>query len=260
MKIDLHVHTNVSPCSNISLSDAVKIAIKNNVKAIAVCNHNKPMFFEDVQELSYELNKELDIQINPEKRTDNEFYIIPGVEFSSEYGHIIGLFLQKCDFKDNDDIFSFIKNCNGIIGIAHPFQKTNDYKKRSSELLKISDKIDFVETHSSRANYKNKKANSMAKLFAKENNLYITAGSDAHFVCEIGNSFMEIPDNFDGINGIKHAILDGKNSFHSQNSKRTFIAESQIIKNKKNNKVSIKTYLFYLYCLIRDLGDKICQK
>ncbi len=260
MKLDLHVHTDLSPCSNMSIKDAVKTAFEKDIKAIAICNHNKPLFLEDVKEIASEIKNELGIVINPDKRTENEFYIIPGVEFSTEHGHIIGLFLEKADINNCSNIFEFIKDCNGISGIAHPFQKTNDFQERTQELSAIVNKLNFVETHSSRANYKNKRANHLAKIFAQNNNIIEMAGSDAHFTFEIGNSYVEIADEFKGIEGIKNAILNEENIFYSTNSKRTFIAKSQIVKNKKSGKKSFKTYLFYLYCFARDLGDKICQK
>ena len=112
-----------------------------------------------------------------------------------------------------------------------------------------------IECGSGRANYKNKSACSMAKRFAIENAFPVCAGSDAHFIYEIGNAWTELPDVV-GLTRIKNALLHNKANVCYKNEKRTTVAKSQILKRG----TTFKTLSFLLYCYIRDIGDKICQR
>lgn len=238
-----------------SLSAAVAAALSHDIRIIAICNHDrvlKDTQFEDIE-------SSLAIRINPSVRCENEFYIIPGIELSSKYGHILGLFVDKNIEIDSNAPVESIKNAGGIAILAHPFERTNAFGKREHELADIIEKIDMLEAASARANYKNKNANKQASKLAEQYEIKTSAGSDAHFPEEIGSAYMEISDSFLGFSDLKDAVLN-PHGIHYKNSKRTYIAKSQLVKNKKKNKFKLKTVLSYIYCFARDIGDKICRK
>jgi len=91
MKVDLHVHTNISDC-NLSPEDVIKEALKNDVKAISLTDHDT---LESIK-VSPLLEKYYDIEI------------VPGLEISAyDYGlgrkcHILGYYV-----KPNKEIFDF---------------------------------------------------------------------------------------------------------------------------------------------------------
>jgi len=236
MKIDFHVHTNASPCSDLTITKVIKKALLEDLSAIAICNHNKKF---DLSEIPYELEEKLGIKINPKNHCKNAFYIFSGAEKSCELGHLLTVELG------NDTLTI----------IAHPFERHKNYIKRSQELNAVKSDFMAVECGSGRANYKNKSACDMAKRFAVEQSLPICAGSDAHFEYEIGNAWTEIPDSY-GVEGIKEAILNGKAKIYYKNEKRVTVAKSQIHKNG----YTFKSLTFLIYCYIRDIGDKICQR
>lgn len=238
MKIDLHVHTTASPCSDIKIEDAVIKAIKSGISGIAICNHNRRF---SLTELPKGIEERLNIVINPMTSCNNAFYIIPGIENSTKAGHVLTLYFSEE---------------NTISILAHPFEQSSDYSERSNCILSSGVPFDLVECGSGRANYKNKSACEMAKRFAEENNLSICAGSDAHFDHEIGNAWSEITDGTAGLCGIYNALKNGKCNIHYKNEKRVTIAKSQILKNG----YSLKSIAFLIYCYIRDIGDKICQR
>lgn len=238
MKIDFHVHTSESSCSNMTLYDAVETAVSKGLDGIAICNHNKPFYVTDIPS---DLEERLNVTVNPTSVCDNAFYIISGVEESNVHGHFLKLFI--------DDDNSAVKV------LAHPFEQVLEYKARSLELANLRCDFDIVEAHSGRANYKNKRACDMALEFCREYSITQCAGSDAHFKNEIGNAWCEFSDDVIGLEEIREKLLKNDCTFYYSNSKRINVAKSQIIKNP-----GIKSLAFWCYCLIRDIGDKLCQR
>ena len=248
MKLDFHIHTDASPCSNMSLESAVKTSIKQGLQGFAVCNHNLPFTLSNKDELE----KKFNITINPTTPVESPFYIISGIELSVNKSHILGLFLTGADnISSPEEILSN----GGVIALAHPFQHSKNYEERLKELKFSLNFSPLVECASGRANYKNKRASDQARDFALAFNLKTCGGSDAHFPEEIGNAYIEMSDVV-GIDAIKNELLSGRVQLYSKNAKRRFIAKSQIIKHGCRP----KTILFYIYSLVRDFGDIICQK
>lgn len=251
MKADIHVHTSESPCSSMSLAAAVAAALSHDIRIIAICNHDRVLKDTDLSDIEASLS----VRINPPARCENEFYIIPGIEISTKYGHILGLFVDKNFEIDQNNPVESIKDAGGIAILAHPFERTNAFDKREQELSDIIKKIDMIEAASARANYKNKSANEQACKLSERHGVKTSAGSDAHFPEELGAAYMEIEDSFQGFSDLRNYILKPV-SLYYKNTKRTFIAKSQLVKNK----FKLKTVLFYAYCFVRDIGDKICRK
>ncbi len=240
MKLDLHVHTSKSPCSNLTLEKVTETALKKGISCVAICDHDIPFDEREITDVKDKLEKKFSIVINPETRCDNEFYIIPGIELSTPSGHVLRLFTEDTG--------------SPITVLVHPFE----HKSYSDEVYQ--NHFDLVETASARANYKRKSANDDAERLARKMNVLFSAGSDAHFEDEIGNAYMEINENFQGLDELKKCILDAERTTFYKNSKKVFVAKSQLLKNRRLNRVSIKAYLFYIYCVFGDLRDKICQK
>ncbi len=238
MKIDFHVHTNESSCSDMTIYDAVETAIKKGLNGIAICNHNKPFYLTDIPN---DIEERFNVTVNPAMHCSNAFYIISGVEESNKDGHFLKLFI--------DDDNTTIKV------LAHPFEQVFEFEPRSSELLKLRSDYDLVEAYSGRANYKNKKACDMALEFCQNYSVPKCAGSDAHFKNEIGNAWCEFQDDVVGIVSIRERLLENKCNFNYSNSERINIAKSQIIKKR-----CFKSLAFWCYCLICDIGDKLCQR
>ena len=76
-RLDLHLHTELSPDSRITLAQAVQKAKKTHIHALAVCDHNRCAPQEVFE--------------NPLR---DGVLLIPAVEYSTEVGHLLGLFLQ----------------------------------------------------------------------------------------------------------------------------------------------------------------------
>ena len=76
LKADLHVHTEHSPDSRTSLPDAITAAKRAGMDFLAVTDHDVPPVDE--------------VFSQPEREG---VLLIPGVEYSTDKGHLLGLFL-----------------------------------------------------------------------------------------------------------------------------------------------------------------------
>jgi predicted metal-dependent phosphoesterase TrpH len=104
----------------------------------------------------------------------------------TERGEIIGLFLEKEVTNSGylDEVVSDIESQDGLVVIPHPFDEM-----RHSAFHPTKDDVHFIdciEGFNSRCVFK--KYNDIAVEFGKIYDLAITAGSDAHFLNEIGNA------------------------------------------------------------------------
>ncbi|MFP4457066.1 MAG: PHP domain-containing protein [Clostridia bacterium] len=126
MKADLHVHTNISDC-NLSPEEVIKEAVKNDLKAISLTDHDT---LESLK-VSPLLEKYYDIEI------------VPGLEISAyDYElnrkcHILGYYV-----KPNKEIFDFTQQIlkkrhnNSLKQIEN--LKKHGYKITIEEVLKVS--------------------------------------------------------------------------------------------------------------------------
>ena len=78
--------------------------------------------------------------------------ILPGVEFSTEYGHLLALFLSReISYTTWEETTKAVHAQGGVTVLAHPFQKS----RPASSLLPLVPHLDGVEVWNSRANRKN---------------------------------------------------------------------------------------------------------
>ena len=164
MKIDLHIHTEQSICSNLKPKTILKYARLKGLDGIAITDHDTIKANKELQELAGDL------------------LIIPGVEIATTSGELIALFVHKeiesgLSLRETTDR---IHEIGGLVIVPHPFDR---YRKS------VGDKIheieaDAIEVYNSRNIYK--KANQKALEFSRQNGMVAVAGSDAHFKEEIG--------------------------------------------------------------------------
>ena len=155
LTLDLHVHSDASFDGRMSVRQIALLAKARGIDGVAICDHD--VVYTGPTEVEGVL-------------------IIPGAEFSTEYGHLLGLFLtvpiQHTTWKET---VQAIHDQGGITVLAHPYQN-----KRSGSLepfRPILDDIDAVETWNSRANRKYPHANDNAFIMALLRNKLSTGGS-----------------------------------------------------------------------------------
>ena len=161
MKFDLHIHSKYSYDSFLSPEKIIRIAKKKGLDGIAITDHNTIKGGMEA------------CKINKNK----DFQVIVGAEMKTEYGDIIGLFLEdEIRTRMFEEVIEEIKSQDGLSVLAHPFRQ---YKNPEG----IVDRVDLVEAFNARSR---KADNERACELAKKLKKSVIAGSDAHLSFEIG--------------------------------------------------------------------------
>jgi len=175
MKVEFHIHTNYSACSNLSLPVLIKKAQHFNINAIVVCDHNT---IKGAQKLAHTA----------------PFKVIIGEEIETRDGEILGLFLKKnipqgLSFKK---AISRIRSQGGLVCLHHPFDRFRRKRLKPQIIEKSSKVFDLVEIFNGRTYYK--ADNRKAEIWAQKHNKKMIVGSDAHTALELGRTFLQMPD------------------------------------------------------------------
>lgn len=170
MEYDLHVHSKYSNDSFLDPAKIIKIAKKKSLKGIAITDHNT--IKGGIKALKI--------------KDDPDFDLIVGAEIRTEYGDIIGLFLNE-EIKSRNflEVVDEIKSQDGLISLAHPYRHYESPEK-------IIENVDLIEAFNARSKKSdNKKALKLAIKYKKA----FTAGSDAHLGFEIGKGRVKLNGN-----------------------------------------------------------------
>lgn len=184
MKFDFHVHSNYSCDGYVEPKILVKVAAKAGLSGIAVTDHNT-----------------IKGGLDAKKYENDNIQVVVGSEILCDRGEVIGLFLtEEINSTSFLDVVEEIKDQNGIVILPHPFDSV-----RSTSIHPNTHDckfIDYVEVFNSRC--VRQLYNDLALNYAKENDLNIIAGSDAHFENEVGNAGVSTE-----CEDIEEAVLNG---------------------------------------------------
>ncbi len=178
MKVEMHSHTYFSPDGFITPKTLTARCSKKRIDCVCITDHNS-------LQGAIEFSRQTSVKI------------IKGEEIATGEGEVIGLFIRE-EIPPNLGLkvtVEKIKSQGGIVYLPHPFDefRKSAVKFKSAQDLKNS--FDIVEIFNSRT--LNPKYNTLALDFARENNIAVAVGSDAHHPLELGNSYMKM-DNFTG--------------------------------------------------------------
>ena len=190
-KADLHIHSKYSPDSKSSLENIIKKAKSENIKIIALSDHNTVEGSKEARRLT---------------KNDEDLLVIPSIEISSKEGHILGVGCEESIKRDltAQETIDFIHSQGGLAIIPHPY-----CFYRHGLLCEVNPddlKIDGIETKNARyiIGYCNRKA----KKLAIKNNYPTLGASDAHYYKFVGDCYTEINCEMD-IDSVLKAIKKG---------------------------------------------------
>lgn len=187
MRFDLHIHSKYSPDSFLQPEKIIKVAKKKGLDGVALTDHNT-------------LKGGLEaLKINK----DTDFEIIVGSEIKTEYGDVLGLFLNE-EIEDHsfDNVIDEIRSQGGISVLAHPYRQYNTPEE-------IVDKVDLVEGFNARSKLlQNVKSLKLADTFNK----FMTAGSDTHVYFEVGKGTVSVDENIEKSLKKGSTKIEGKES------------------------------------------------
>ncbi len=169
---DWHIHTIYSRDSISSPYRVVDNAVKKGLRKICITDHDTIKGGKIAAE--YASRKGLDIEV------------VPGAEIKTDKGEIVGLGLkEEIKSRKLEDVIEEIKNQGGEILIPHPYGGIRR-TIRKYQLEEVAPHADYIELYNGRSffiNFRKKKIKEIAYKY----DLKMVAGSDAHFVFEIGN-------------------------------------------------------------------------
>ncbi len=171
-KLDLHIHSERSPDGCMSVGEIVSLSKSRGLHGAAICDHDAVL---------------------PKSPLFEGFLVIPGVEVSTQLGHLLGLFVtQPVETRDFFRAVELIHAQGGLAVLAHPFERSRDERC----LTPAVPLLDGVEVQNSRAGRKIREANELARAFAQKHGLRQFGGSDAHCSAEVGSSFTVVDGRF----------------------------------------------------------------
>jgi predicted metal-dependent phosphoesterase TrpH len=195
---DFHIHSKFSYDSLLSPKRIVRIAEKRGLDGIAITDH-------DTIRGALEASK-----------FNNSIYVIIGSEIKTEIGDIIGLFLnEEITSKYFDEVVKEIKSQDGLVVLPHPYKKI---KNVSNELLS---KVDLIEVLNGRLS---PELNYKAQILARNNDIPIIGGSDAHISTSIGSVktiFNSEKHVIQDVEDIKQLLLKGNAKVVGRESPRS---------------------------------------
>ncbi len=141
------------------------------------------------------------------------FKVIVAEEVMTDKGEIMGMFLKETipSYQPMMDVISQIKAQGGLVCAQHPFDSVLRPGMGERVVKEIAPYIDLVEVFNARSPLAVSSKKSLA--FAEAHNLPASAGSDAHYLEEIGNAFIEMPE-FTDKEGFLKSLAQGKIGGH----------------------------------------------
>ena len=163
MRLLYHVHTFSSYDSIMRIEDIISHCKKNNITHLAITDHDCIERLEEYKLLC----------------SQQGITLVPGIEYSSKAGDIIGLFVRsKIDTKSPNRILDHIKEEEGIAILPHP------YYGHELDLIDFS-KIDMIETFNSRCT---EEMNEKAVLLCRKHEKVPIVAADAHIKDDLSSA------------------------------------------------------------------------
>ena len=174
MKVDLHVHTCYSRDSLMSLETVVVTCRRLGLDKVAITDHNTIAGALALREMAPEL-------------------VVVGQEIKTPAGELIAYFLEEEIPKglSPQETIARIRAQGGVVGVPHPLDRLRREAVRWANLMEIIDQVDALEAFNARTTFP--ADNRRTEDLARQRGLLVTAGSDAHAACEIGQAYVEMP-------------------------------------------------------------------
>ena len=138
------------------------------------------------------------------------FTVIPSEEIKSSEGEIIGYFLNRHIPRGlpPEETAERIRAQGGVVNVPHPFDTLRGGRLSTPAVDRLVSLglIDMIEGFNARMT--RPEDNDQALVYAREHDLPVTGGSDAHSYGELGAAYTALRP-FDGPRDFVHAVRDG---------------------------------------------------
>jgi len=182
LKVDLHIHTNVSsPCSFIDPESMIRRAIAVGLDGVCVTEHEEIRGAEVARELGagYDIN------------------VFRGIEIYTEFGDMLvyGLYRDAPGWKTPfADLVEMCEEVGAAIVIAHPCRIPGELEQIHGEekVREMLKHVTAVETHNGGST---PRGNAASLELASRYGLPGTGGSDSHHEFQVGRCFTFFNDD-----------------------------------------------------------------
>ena len=182
MKLDTHVHSRASDDGSMSIAAIARWAYCRGLTAVAVCDHNTTAAFAELER---------------QNRVGGGALLIRGCEFSTEIGHVIGLFVpfgiehaiprgaKGC--YDSADVLRAVQEAGGLCIWAHPCTGPG-----ADRVRELAPRFDLVEGYNGRSAVTRKgDLNAAFQREVEGLDVRLLAASDSHRRAELGATYTE---------------------------------------------------------------------
>lgn len=161
---DLHIHSKYSLDSVLSPQKIIDLAYSRGLNAISITDHNT-----------------IKGSILAKSLKQDRVHVIIGSEISTDYGDVIGLFLnENIRSRVFEEVIDEIRGQDGLVVLPHPYRRK---KLLNDDLLSLIDLLEGVNGRSPDSS--NQCAIELARKIKKRS----IAGSDSHFSFELGRMY-----------------------------------------------------------------------
>ncbi len=190
LKADLHIHTEYSVDCTTPVQKVIERCLELEINCVAIADHGTIEGALKMQSLA-------------------SFPVIVAEEILTPHGEIMGMFLEESIPNDLTvrETIAQIRAQGGLVCIPHAFDIFRPSALGEKMVEEIAGEIDVMEVFNSRSPLLRTSAKTRA--FAGKHGIAQSAGSDAHTLNEIGNSYVEMPV-FNGKGDFLQALMAGK--------------------------------------------------
>ncbi|MCY4730224.1 PHP domain-containing protein [Natronomonas gomsonensis] len=195
LSVELHSHSELSYDGRDPIELLLEQAEAVGLDALAITDHD-----------------EIDASLEAAAKAQKYGLVgIPGMEVSSAAGHILALGVEELipAGKSFDETLDRIHEAEGIAVVPHPFQKSRHGVAPHVTREQLAE-ADAIEVYNSRLF--TGRSNRQAEQFAREYDLPMTAGSDAHIAEMVGQAVTEVDAYHQSVDSILDAIVEGRTS------------------------------------------------
>jgi predicted metal-dependent phosphoesterase TrpH len=190
VRLDLHVHSQWSTDSRLTLEEIVGRLPHVGLKGFALTDHNSVGGHAELHALQEKFPS---------------YIFLPGAEVSTAAGHLLAYGVREAPptRRPVTETIEWVRAHGGEAVLAHPFRRTHGVGRRIAESAPVA----ALET---RNGHNSEIANLRAEGVAAHRSLGMTGGSDAHAVADVGRAFTEFDPAVASIDDLLEAIRKGR--------------------------------------------------
>lgn len=190
VRLDLHVHSDRSPDSRLSLDAIVRQLPGAGLRGFALTDHNT---LDGHAELASLATRHPDL------------LLLPGVEVSTLEGHLLAFGVGQLP-RPHRPVLETIAGVHaqgGVCVLAHPFRWFHGVGRSVAETAPVP-ALESLNGHTAR------RTNAKAEHLALRRRLATTGGSDAHELSDLGRAYTEFADAPSTVPELLEALKGGR--------------------------------------------------